>query len=188
MGAYKNPLFALAGLIVLILAPLGQGSYIIYILCSWLIFTIAAMGLNLTLGYAGQISLAQGAFMAIGAYTVAIMTLAGWHWVIAAPIGLLLCFIVGIGLGFPALRVKGHFLAFVTLAFNTLVFLVARNEDWLTGGEPGSQRHAAPVFLAVRHHKAIAVLLFHADDFRHRRAAHVWHRPLALGARVQGAA
>ena len=54
-------------------------------LCSWLIFSIAAMGLNLTLGYAGQVSLAQAAFMGIGAYTTAIMTMAGIHWIIAAP-------------------------------------------------------------------------------------------------------
>lgn len=120
-----------------ILAPIGQGNYITYVLTSWLIFAIAAMGLNLTLGYAGQISLAQASFMAIGAYITALLTLAGWHWVLAMPLGLIGCFIVGLALGYPALRVKGHFLAFVTLAFNTLVFLVLRNEDWLTGGSYG---------------------------------------------------
>lgn len=119
------------------LAPLGQGNYIIYVLTSWLIFSIAAMGLNLTLGYAGQISLAQASFMAIGAYATALLTLAGWHWLLAMPVGLFLCFIIGLILGYPALRVKGHFLAFVTLAFNTLVFLVLRNEEWLTGGNYG---------------------------------------------------
>lgn len=120
-----------------IVAPIGRGNYIVYVLTSWLIFSIAAMGLNLTLGYAGQISLAQASFMAIGAYVTALLTLAGWHWVLAMPLGLILCFIVGLLLGYPALRVKGHFLAFVTLAFNTLIFLVLRNEDWLTGGSYG---------------------------------------------------
>ncbi len=120
-----------------IVAPMGQGNYIIYVLTSWLIFSIAAMGLNLTLGYAGQISLAQASFMAIGAYITALLTLVGWHWVLAMPIGLLACFAVGLVLGYPALRVKGHFLAFVTLAFNTLVFLVLRNEEWATGGTYG---------------------------------------------------
>lgn len=128
----------IAGMIVLVcLAPLGQGNYITYILTSWLIFSIAAMGLNLTLGYAGQISLAQASFMAIGAYITALLTLAGWHWIIAMPISLVACFFVGLLLGYPALRVQGHFLAFVTLAFNTLVFLVLRNEEWLTGGSYG---------------------------------------------------
>ncbi|OWV87826.1 ABC transporter permease [Rhizobium sp. R635] len=127
----------LALLALAIVAPIGQKNYIIYVLTSWLIFTIAAMGLNLTLGYAGQISLAQASFMAIGAYITALLTLAGWHWVVATPLALLACFVVGLLLGYPALRVKGHFLAFVTLAFNTLVFLVLRNEDWLTGGSIG---------------------------------------------------
>ncbi len=88
---------------MLILAPLGQGNYFVYLLCSWLIFSIAAMGLNLTLGYAGQISLAQASFMAIGAYTTAILTLAGWPWVIGMPLGVVECFVVGLLLGFPAL-------------------------------------------------------------------------------------
>ncbi|MEO9338436.1 branched-chain amino acid ABC transporter permease [Mesorhizobium sp. SB112] len=137
MRGWVRPLLIIGLIVLAMLAPIGQGNYIIYVLTSWLIFSIAAMGLNLTLGYAGQISLAQASFMAIGAYTTAILTLAGWHWVLAMPLGLVLCFIVGLVLGYPALRVKGHFLAFVTLAFNTLVFLVLRNEEWLTGGTYG---------------------------------------------------
>ena len=129
-----------------IAAPMGQKGYVIYILSLWLVFSIAAMGLNLTLGYAGQISLAQASFMAIGAYIVALLTLAGWHWLIAMPLGVAACFFVGLLLGYPALRVKGHFLAFVTLAFNTLVFLVLRNEDWLTGGSYGLSAMPRPDF------------------------------------------
>lgn len=130
-------LIIIALLALAIAAPIGHKNYIIYVLTSWMIFTIASMGLNLTLGYAGQISLAQASFMAIGAYITALLTLAGWHWIVAMPLALFACFVVGLLLGYPALRVKGHFLAFVTLAFNTLVFLVLRNEDWLTGGSIG---------------------------------------------------
>ncbi len=137
MGAWLKPAAILLFLALALLAPLGQGNYIIYVLTSWLVFSIAAMGLNLTLGYAGQISLAQASFMAIGAYVTALLTLAGWHWLLALPVALSACFLVGLALGYPALRVQGHFLAFVTLAFNTLVFLVLRNEDWLTGGVYG---------------------------------------------------
>lgn len=137
MNTHIRKISLLALLALAVLAPLGQGNYIVYVLTSWLIFAIAAMGLNLTLGYAGQISLAQASFMAIGAYTTALLTLSGWHWMLAMPLGLAACFVVGLLLGYPALRVKGHFLAFVTLAFNTLVFLVLRNEDWLTGGSYG---------------------------------------------------
>jgi len=136
----------LAALALLAAVPLGQGTYIVYVLCSWLVFSIAAMGLNLTLGYAGQISLAQASFMAIGAYITAVMTLDGWHWIVAMPLGVLACFVVGLVLGYPALRVQGPFLAFVTLAFNTLVFLVLRNEEWATGGNYGLSGMPRPDF------------------------------------------
>jgi branched-chain amino acid transport system permease protein len=134
---WQRPLLVLAVVALALAAPLGHGNYIVYVLTSWLVFAIAAMGLNLTLGYAGQISLAQASFMGIGGYVTALLTLSGWHWIAAMPLGLAACFVVGLLLGYPALRVKGHFLAFVTLAFNTLVFLVLRNEEWLTGGTYG---------------------------------------------------
>lgn len=136
----------LAGLAVLLAAPIGRGNYFSLILSTWLIYSIAAMGLNLTLGYAGQISLAQGAFIGIGAYVTALMTLAGWHWLAAVPCAVALCFATGVVVGFPALRVKGHFLAFVTLAFSSLVVLVLRNEEWLTGGVYGLSGMPRPDF------------------------------------------
>lgn len=140
-------LLLLLGLAALIVAPLGQGNYIVLILSSWLMFTIAAMGLNLTLGYAGQISLAQASFIAIGAYTTALMTLAGLPWILAVVASVVLAFFVGLLVGFPALRVQGHFLAFVTLAFNQIMVLVLRNEDWLTGGAYGKFNMPRPDFL-----------------------------------------
>lgn len=139
-------LLLVVGLAVLIAIPLGQKNYILLILSSWLMYSIAAMGLNLTLGYAGQISLAQASFMAIGAYVTAIMTLAGIPWIVAVGAAVITTFFVGLIVGFPALRVQGHFLAFVTLAFNQIVVLVLRNEDWLTGGSYGKFNMPRPDF------------------------------------------
>lgn len=133
----------------LFLAPIGQGNYIIYILTSWLVFSISAMGLNLTLGYAGQVSLAQAAFMGIGAYVTALMTLAGVPWILAALMAISSSFAVGLMLGWPALRVQHHFLAFVTLAFNTLLFLVLRNEEEITGGSFGLVGMPRPTVLGI---------------------------------------
>jgi len=138
-----------AGIVALFVAPLGQGNYIIYILSSWLMFSIAAMGLNLTLGYAGQVSLAQAGFMGIGAYITALMTLAGIHWAVAVVASVSACFVIGLLLGYPALRVQNHFLAFVTLAFNTLLFLVFRNEEQITGGSFGLVGMPRPSFFGV---------------------------------------
>src|SRR5204863_2828236 len=119
--------------------------YGIYILTLWAVMSIAALGLNLTLGYAGQVSLAQAAFVGIGAYTVALLLPMGWPFPLAFLAAGLLCFGVGWLLGYPALRVQHHYLAFVTLAFTTLVFLLLRNEQWLTNGIYGINGIARPV-------------------------------------------
>jgi branched-chain amino acid transport system permease protein len=118
----------------LIGVPFFLRPYGIYLLSMWAVTAIAASGLNLTLGYAGQISLAQGAFVGIGAYTEALLAQSGWPYPIAFLAAGALSFAIGWGLGYPALRVQHHYLAFVTLAFSTLVFLVLRNEQWLTNG------------------------------------------------------
>jgi len=119
---------------LLIVAPFAFKPYGIFILSMWAVMTIAAIGLNLTLGYAGQISLAQAAFVGIGAYITAYLTTRGWPFWTTYLFGALACFAIGWLLGYPALRVQHHYLAFVTLAFNTLVYLIFRNEEWITGG------------------------------------------------------
>jgi len=118
----------------------------IFLISMWAVLTIAAMGLNLTLGYAGQVSLAQGAFVGVGAYSVALLTQAGYPFALAFVAAGGLCFAVGWILGYPALRVQHHYLAFVTLAFTTLVFLVLRNEQWLTNGIYGINDIPRPSF------------------------------------------
>jgi branched-chain amino acid transport system permease protein len=134
------PLAVLAVVAVgFVAAPFLLKPYGIYILSLWAVMSIAAVGLNLTLGYVGQISLAQAAFVGIGAYVVALLTPAGWPYPLAFLASGLLCFGIGWLLGYPALRVQHHYLAFVTLAFSTLAFLVMRNEEWLTGGIYGLQ-------------------------------------------------
>ncbi len=138
---------ALVVAVALVAAPLGLKPYGIYLLSMWTVMSIAALGLNHTLGYAGQISLAQGAFVGIGAYASAILTTHGYPLPVAFLVGPLLCFAVGWLLGYPALRVQHHYLAFVTLAFSTLVFLVFRNEEWLTKGIYGISNIRRPDFL-----------------------------------------
>jgi branched-chain amino acid transport system permease protein len=129
----------LAALVVaaLVAAPFALKPYGIYLLSLWAVTTIAAIGLNLTLGYAGQISLAQASFVGIGAYAAALLTTQGWPLWSAFLLATALCFAIGWLLGYPALRVQHHYLAFVTLSFSTLVFLVLRNEEWLTKGVYG---------------------------------------------------
>jgi branched-chain amino acid transport system permease protein len=132
----------------LIAAPFGLKPYGIYILTLWAVTAIAAIGLNLTLGYAGQVSLAQGAFVGIGAYVAALLTTkAGLPLGAAYVVAGISCFGIGWLLGYPALRVQHHYLAFVTLAFATLAYLVMRNEEWLTGGIYGISNIPRPSLL-----------------------------------------
>jgi branched-chain amino acid transport system permease protein len=125
-------------------APPFLKNYGIYLLSYWLVFIIATMGLNLTVGYAGQKSLGHAAFFGIGAYTVAILMKAGISFWLGLPAAALICFVVGVILGFPALRVQTIYLAFATLGFNTAVWLLMRNEEWLTGGTYGINNIARP--------------------------------------------
>lgn len=135
---------ALAVLALLLAAPPLLKSYGVYLFTYWLVFVIATMGLNLTIGYAGQKSLGHAAFFGIGAYTVAILMKAGVSFWIGLPVAMIGCFVIGLALGFPALRVQAIYLAFATLGFNTAVWLVMRNEEWLTGGTFGINDIARP--------------------------------------------
>ena len=145
----------LAVVAALILVPMNLNRYGLFILSQWAVMTIAAMGLNLTLGYAGQVSLAQGAFVGIGAYASAIMTTHGWPLPAAILVAIVLAFAVGWVLGYPALRVQHHYLAFVTLAFSTLAFLVFRNESWLTGGIYGISNIPRPHIFGIATNKPL---------------------------------
>jgi branched-chain amino acid transport system permease protein len=129
---------------VLLFVPPFLKNYGIYLFSYWLVFVIATMGLNLTIGYAGQKSLGHAAFFGIGAYTVAILLKAGISFWVGLPLAMLGCFVVGLALGFPALRVQTIYLAFATLGFNTALWLVMRNEEWLTGGTFGINNIARP--------------------------------------------
>ncbi|MEO6017131.1 MAG: branched-chain amino acid ABC transporter permease, partial [Polaromonas sp.] len=143
---HKTALVAtVLGALLVLVAPQYLKNYGIYLLTYWLIFIIATMGLNLTVGYAGQKSLGHAAFFGIGAYTVAIMMKAGLSFWLGLPVAALICFAVGLILGFPALRVQTIYLAFATLGFNTAIWLVMRNEEWLTGGTFGINNIARPV-------------------------------------------
>jgi branched-chain amino acid transport system permease protein len=124
-------------LLAIAAAPFGLKNYGTYLLTLWCVYIMVALGLNLTVGYAGQISLGQAAFFGIGAYIGAILMKAGWTFLAVLPVAALACFVVGLALGFPALRVQHHYLAFATLGFNVLVYLFIRNEEWLTGGTFG---------------------------------------------------
>ena len=159
MKKYRIALLA-AALLALIAIPPFLKNYGVYLSSYWLVFVIATMGLNLTVGYAGQKSLGHAAFLGIGAYTTAILLKAGISFWLGMPAAMLLCFLVGLILGFPALRVRTIYLAFATLGFNTAVWLVLRNEEWLTGGTYGLNGITRPSLFGFSLANALAFYYF----------------------------
>ncbi len=102
------------------------------------LFVIVVLGLNLFIGYAGQISLGHAAFFGLGAYGSAILT-ATYHF---PPWGAMILVAVGIAavaliLGVPTLRLRGHYLAMATLGFNYVVHIIFVQWDTVTGGPSG---------------------------------------------------
>jgi len=102
------------------------------------IYAIATMGLNLLMGYAGQISLGHAAFFALGAYVPAILTTRfEVPCIAAAALAVALASAVAYVVGLPCLRLKGHYLAMGTLAFGEIIHIVLNAEVELTGGPSG---------------------------------------------------
>lgn len=101
------------------------------------ITAIAASGLDVILGYSGQITLAQAAFMGIGAYVSTVLCLKfGFGFVISVIIAIIVCGVLGVVVGFIALRIHGLFLAIVTLALGECFLYIIKTLE-LTGGEFG---------------------------------------------------
>jgi ABC-type branched-subunit amino acid transport system permease subunit len=103
------------------------------------VYTILALGLQVQFGFAGLLNFGQVAFMAIGAYTMAILVVKeGWSTWLAAPLGVVAAAVGGLLLGLPALRLRADYFAIVTIAFSEIVRYVATNETALTGGTQGT--------------------------------------------------
>ena len=119
--------------------------YHLTVLSTAYIFAIATLGLNLITGYAGQLNLAHGGFMAVGAYTVGILTVDhGWSFWGAFPMGRLVCVALGYFVGVVSLRLKGHFFSIFTLCVGYIMFLVIEKWDGLTHGTVGIMGIPAP--------------------------------------------
>jgi branched-chain amino acid transport system permease protein len=112
--------------------------YWLHVLNLTWVAAIAALGVTIATGLTGQIVLGQAALMGVGAYATGLAMLR-WQtpWWIALPGALVIAALVGIALGLLSMRIKGHYLAIVTLALNEIFRLVALNESAVTGGPMG---------------------------------------------------
>ncbi|HEY3531248.1 MAG TPA: branched-chain amino acid ABC transporter permease [Nocardioides sp.] len=108
-------------------------------------YVLVALGLNIVIGYAGLLDLGYVGFYAIGAYVTAVLGVqhGNWPYLLTIPVAVAVTMISGVILGAPTLRVRGDYLAIVTLGFGEIIRLAAKNSDWL-GGARGIQNVPKP--------------------------------------------
>ncbi|MET3464255.1 branched-chain amino acid ABC transporter ATP-binding protein/permease [Variovorax atrisoli] len=138
-NTWMRPLAWVAVLVALALPiALDLNIYYLHVLNLAWIFAIAALGLQVATGITGQIVLGQAALVGFGAYATALLMMRlSLPWFVALPAAMLLSAAVGVLLGAVSTRIKGHYLAIVTLALNEIFRMVALNEEALTGGPMG---------------------------------------------------
>jgi branched-chain amino acid transport system permease protein len=128
----------LAAVAALIVLPwIESDKFVLHVLSLIAIASIVAMGLQVLLGYSGQLSIGQAAFYGIGAYTSALMTTKLGLPFPLALLGAGIAAAVASLLMVPITRLTGAYLAVATLGFSIIVYLVIKNEEWLTGGSYG---------------------------------------------------
>jgi len=149
-----KPLLIAAGLALALVPIWALESFHLFQLTLAVIMALAVLGLNIVTGYNGQTSLGHGAFFAVGAYATAIpMSLLDWSFWATLPVSAVVCGVVGWGVGFPALRLGGLYLALTTFALAVAVPQILKHkavEAW-TGGVQGLflLKPEAPAWLAL---------------------------------------
>jgi ABC-type branched-subunit amino acid transport system ATPase component/ABC-type branched-subunit amino acid transport system permease subunit len=144
-------LLLLAGGALAVAAPfLAHDQYVLHVLIMWGIYAVLTLGLNVINGFAGQLSLGQGAFYGLGAYGAAVLTVtAGWSFWLATPAATALAALVGMLVALPVLRVRGIYLGMATFGFAEIVHVVLRSWESVTKGVLGIAGILPPIALGV---------------------------------------
>jgi branched-chain amino acid transport system permease protein len=124
--------------------------YFMHLIILALIWVILAQGQNLIQGFVGYVSIAQAGFMGIGAYFSTLLSVKlGWSVWTTLWIAPLFTTLVSVLVGYPSLRVKGHYFAIVTLAYNMVIFTILLTFSSVTGGEAGISNVPRPSALSL---------------------------------------
>jgi branched-chain amino acid transport system permease protein len=124
--------------------------YFMHLIILALIWVILAQGQNLIQGFVGYVSIAQAGFMGIGAYFSTLLSVKlGWSVWTTLWLTPLFTTLVSVLVGYPSLRVKGHYFAIVTLAYNMVIFTILLTYSSVTGGEAGISNVPRPPELSV---------------------------------------
>jgi len=178
-------------ILVILVLPLVVGQYWNYTLGTIGIYVLLGLGLNIVVGLAGLLDLGYVAFFAIGAYTTALLTAPEpqhllWSFWITVPIGVMLAAIAGILLGIPVLRMRGDYLAIVTLGFGQIIGILLKSDvlTAFTGGPKGVSNVGGPtlfgkpfssdvdfVYLILL---AVLLIIFVTNRLQNSRVGRAW--------------
>src|SRR6202162_2953448 len=151
---------AVAGLFIVI-APLALSEYYISILNQIMIAVVGALGLNILVGYTGQISIGHGAFMSVGAYTAAnLVTHLGAPFWITIRAGGAMAALIGAIVGIPSLRIKGIYLAIATLAAQLIIEWTINHVPAISGGVQASIEIPRPTVFGTQLKSEWQIYLF----------------------------
>jgi ABC-type branched-subunit amino acid transport system permease subunit len=178
-------------LVLVFLLPLRAGQYWNYTIGTVGIYVLLGLGLNIVVGLAGLLDLGYVAFFAIGAYTMALMTAPQphallWNFWIVLPIGVLLAAITGLLLGAPVLRMRGDYLAIVTLGFGEIIRILSKSDALtpFTGGPKGVTAVGWPTLFGQPFNSgidyvyliflAVLLVIFVTNRLQHSRVGRAW--------------
>ena len=144
----RRAMLGIVWLVGLVFPLIDRNGFHVEIAVTCLIYILLALGLNVIVGYVGLLNLGYAAFFAVGAYTYALLNIhAHVSFWLGLPIAVIACAMVGILLAFPAVRLRGDYLAIVSLGFGEIVRIALNNLDFVTGGPNGLLGIAHPSVL-----------------------------------------
>jgi branched-chain amino acid transport system permease protein len=160
----KAAVVGLVGVFFLVL-PLTLHEYYLSIINLVAIAVVGALGLNILVGYTGQISIGHGAFMSVGAYTAANLAVRlGWPWPVNLLCGGLMAALIGAIVGIPSLRIKGLYLAIATLAGQLIIEWTINHVTFISGGVQASievpRPHVGPWPIATQRQTYFFLMIF----------------------------
>jgi ABC-type branched-subunit amino acid transport system permease subunit len=178
-------------LVLVFLLPLKAGQYWNYTIGTVGIYVLLGLGLNIVVGLAGLLDLGYVAFFAIGAYTMALLTAPQphhllWNFWIALPIGIILATVTGLLLGAPVLRMRGDYLAIVTLGFGEIIRILSKSDDLtpFTGGPKGVTAVGGPTLFGKPFNSgidyvyliflAVLLVIFVTNRLQNSRVGRAW--------------
>jgi len=189
----RNTRYVVYGILLLLvfLLPLRAGPYWNYTIGSVGIYVLLGLGLNIVVGLAGLLDLGYVAFFAIGAYTMALLTAPQphhlmWSFWIALPIGVLLAALTGLLLGAPVLRMRGDYLAIVTLGFGEIIRILSKSDALtpFTGGPSGVKAIGFPTLFGKPFNSgvdfvyliflAVLLIIFVTNRLQNSRVGRAW--------------